>query len=235
MEINSVFDKLLPEVLIIEEESKKSVNISLNNDIERVGFNIIRASTLEKALTYFFSQPLAIMIISAELQENPLITINNVRKINKFSKTPIIFLLSNKQLNLTEIDNNVLFFYKPFLSEQIVNTLKDLLRRSKSVLQDNIIKFKNINIDLNTEKVYKDGRNIRLGPTEFKILRLFFQFPNEVFSRQEIIKYLWESEKTFNERLIDVHINRIREALGRDNLIIKTVRFIGYCLNKDSD
>ncbi|MCX4084412.1 hypothetical protein N7281_06185 [Rickettsia hoogstraalii] len=95
MEINSVFDKLLPEVLIIEEKNKKSVNISLSNDIERAGFNIIRASTLEKALTYFFSQPLAIMIISAELQENPLITINNVRKINKFSKTPIIFLLTS--------------------------------------------------------------------------------------------------------------------------------------------
>ncbi|GAA5251765.1 hypothetical protein [Candidatus Rickettsia kedanie] len=84
------------------------------------------------------------MIISAELQENPLITINNIRKINKFSKTPIIFLLPNKQLNLTEIDDNVLFFYKPFLSKQIVDTLKRLLGRSKSVLQDNIIKFKNI-------------------------------------------------------------------------------------------
>ncbi|CAK6511056.1 winged helix-turn-helix domain-containing protein [Rickettsia helvetica] len=95
----------------------------------------------------------------------------------------------------------MLFFYKPFLSEQIVGTLKSLLRHSKSVLQDNIIKFKNINIDLNTEKVYKDGLNIRLGPTEFKILLLFFQFPNEVFSRQEIIKYLWESEETFNEHL----------------------------------
>lgn len=126
----------------------------------------------------------------------------------------------------------MLFFYKPFLSEQIVGTLKSLLRRSKSVLQDNIIKFKNINIDLNTEKVYKDGLNIRLGPTEN--FMTFFQFPNEVFSRQEIIKYLWESEETFNERLIDVHI-KIREALGKDNLIIKTVRFIGYCLNKDND
>ncbi|UZW38752.1 winged helix-turn-helix domain-containing protein [Rickettsia conorii] len=108
------------------------------------------------------------------------------------------------------------------------------MRRSKSVVQDNIINFKNLNIDLNNEKVYKDGMNIRLGPTEFKILRLFFQVPNEVFLRQEIIKYLWESEETFNERLIDVHINRIREALGKDNLIITTVRFIGYCLNKDN-
>nr|WP_238375598.1 helix-turn-helix domain-containing protein [Rickettsia massiliae] len=48
------------------------------------------------------------------------------------------------------------------------------------------------------------------------------------------MKYLWESEEIFNERLIDVHINRIREALGKDNLIITTVRFIGYCLNKDN-
>ncbi|AFC73731.1 hypothetical protein MCI_04490 [Rickettsia montanensis str. OSU 85-930] len=71
-----MFDKLLPEVLIIEEKNKKSVNISLSNDIERTGFNIMRASTLEKALTYFFSQPLTIMIISAELQENPLIAVN---------------------------------------------------------------------------------------------------------------------------------------------------------------
>ncbi|AEV91742.1 MAG: winged helix-turn-helix domain-containing protein [Rickettsia slovaca] len=98
------------------------------------------------------------------------------------------------------------------------------MRRFKSVVQDNIIKFKNLNIDLNTEKVYKDGLNIPLGPTEFKILQLFFQVPNEVFLRQEIIKYLWESEETFNERLIDVHINRIREVLGKDNLIITTVR-----------
>ncbi|WP_341787962.1 helix-turn-helix domain-containing protein [Rickettsia endosymbiont of Cantharis rufa] len=49
------------------------------------------------------------------------------------------------------------------------------------------------------------------------------------------MKYLWESGEAFSERPIDVHINRIREALGKDNLIIKTVRFIDYCLNKDND
>lgn len=99
------------------------------------------------------------------------------------------------------------------------------MRRFKSVVQDNIIKFKNLNIDLNTEKVYKDGLNIPLGPTEFKILQLFFQVPNEVFLRQErnnkIFMGKWRD--LFNERLIDVHINRIREVLGKDNLIITTV------------
>ncbi|XVN41578.1 MAG: response regulator transcription factor [Rickettsia endosymbiont of Argas persicus] len=132
-----------------------------------------------------------------------------------------------------ENDDLITFFYKPFLSDHIINFLKNLLRRSKMVLQDNIIKFKNINIDLNAEKVYKDGQVIRLGPTEFKILRLFLQFPDSVFSRREIMQYLWEDDESFNQRLIDVHINRIRDALGKNNPVIKTVRFIGYSLNKD--
>jgi len=233
MEINLVLDKLLPQILIIEEENKKSFNISLYNDIERAGFNIMRVTTTEKILNYFLSQPLAIIVVSAELQDNPTVTIGNIRKIDKFSNTPLIFLSSTKQLNLMETDDLVSFFYKPFLSDHIINFLKNLLRRSKTVLQDNIIKFKNINIDLNAEKVYKDGHTIRLGPTEFKILRLFIQFPDSVFSRREIMRYLWEDDESFNQRLIDVHINRIRDALGKNNPIIKTVRFIGYSLNKN--
>jgi len=228
-----VLDKLLPQILIVEEESKKSLNISLYNDMERAGFNIIKTVAIEKILNYFFNQPIAIIIANAELRENPAVTISSIRKIDRFSNTPIIFLSSTKQLNLTESDNLISFFHKPFSSDQIISFLKNLLRCSKTVLQDNIIKFKNISIDLNAEKVYKNEQSIRLGPTEFKILRLFLQFPDNVFSRREIMRYLWENDESFNQRLIDVHINRIREALGKDNPVIKTVRFIGYSLNKE--
>lgn len=228
-----MLDKLLPQILIVEEESKKSLNISLYNDMERAGFNIIKTVAIEKILNYFFNQPIAIIIANAELRENPAVTISSIRKIDRFSNTPIIFLSSTKQLNLTESDNLISFFHKPFSSDQIISFLKNLLRCSKTVLQDNIIKFKNISIDLNAEKVYKNEQSIRLGPTEFKILRLFLQFPDNVFSRREIMRYLWENDESFNQRLIDVHINRIREALGKDNPVIKTVRFIGYSLNKE--
>lgn len=228
-----MLDKLLPQLLIIEEENKKSINISLCNDIERAGFNITRITNIEKILNYFFNQPLAVIITSTELQENPTITISNIRKIDKLSNTSIIFLSPTKQLNLMEPDDLISFFYKPFLSDQIINFLKNLLRRSKTILQDNIIKFKNISIDLNAERVYKNKQTIRLGPTEFKILRLFLQFPDSVFSRQEIMRYLWGDDESFNQRLVDVHINRIRDALGKDSPVIKTVRFIGYSLNKD--
>ncbi len=95
-----------------------------------------------------------------------------------------------------EIDDLISFCIKPFLSDQIIHFLKNLLKRSKTILQDN--KFKNISIDLNTEKVYKGKETICLGPTEFKILRLFLQSPDSVFSRREIMQYLWKDDESFN-------------------------------------
>ncbi|KJV92484.1 response regulator [Rickettsia bellii] len=133
-----MLDKLLPQLLIIEEENKKSINISLCNDIERAGFNITRIINIEKILNYFFHEPLAIIVTNAELQENPMVTVSNIRKIDRLSSTPIIFLSSTKQLNLMEIDDLISFFYKPFLSDQIIHFLKNLLRRSKTILQDQI-------------------------------------------------------------------------------------------------
>lgn len=108
-----MLDKLLPQLLIIEEENKKSINISLCNDIESAGFNITRIINIEKILNYFFHEPLAITVTNAELQENPMVTVSNIRKIDKLSNTPIIFLSSTKQLNLMEIDDLISFFYKP--------------------------------------------------------------------------------------------------------------------------
>ena len=72
-----MLDKLLPQLLVIEEENKKSINISLCNDIERAGFNITRIINIEKILNYFFHEPLAIIVTNAELQENPMVTVSN--------------------------------------------------------------------------------------------------------------------------------------------------------------
>lgn len=73
-----MLDKLLPQLLIIEEENKKSINISLCNDIERAGFNITRIINIEKIFNYFFHEPLAIIVTNAELQENPMVTVSKV-------------------------------------------------------------------------------------------------------------------------------------------------------------
>ncbi|WP_341790293.1 response regulator transcription factor [Rickettsia endosymbiont of Polydrusus tereticollis] len=227
-----MLDKLLPQVLIIER--KENINISLYNIIERAGFDIIKANTLEKVFSLAITP--AIIIIGTQLQEEPAAVIIAIRKVGKLLKIPIIFLstATESDLSRAQADTLISFLPKPFSSDQLINTIKNLLRRSKTILQDNVIKFKNINIDLNTQKLYKNGKIVRLGPMEFKILQLFLQFPTIIFSRQKMITYLWEDNKDFNPRVIDVHINRIREALGdvgEEKKFIKTVRFVGYCLN----
>ncbi len=78
-----MLDKLLPKLLIIVEENKKSINISLCNDIERAGFNITRIINIKNILNYFFNELLAIVVTNPELQENPMVTGSNIRKIDK--------------------------------------------------------------------------------------------------------------------------------------------------------
>lgn len=229
-----MLNNLLPRILIVEQP--RNIKISLYNDIERAGFDILKADNLEKIFTFALKQIPDVLIVNVTLPENLTILTNKIRKVESLSKIPLIFLLE-KDYEITlssEMNNFISVLYKPFSSDQLINLIKNLLRRSKTILQDNTLRFKNLTIDLNTQKLYKNGQIIRLGPTEFKILQLFLQSPTTIFSRQVIIEYLWNGAKEFNPRVIDVHINRIREALSTDKKsheFIKTVRFIGYCLN----
>ncbi|MFY9589322.1 winged helix-turn-helix domain-containing protein [Rickettsia endosymbiont of Halotydeus destructor] len=225
-----MLDKLLPQILIVE--LKETINVPLYNIIERAGFDIIKANTLEQALS---GNIIPTIIIIGVQPTEPKMIITAIRKVEALYKIPIIFLSTPEKIvsNQLQVNNLISFLPKPFSSDQLLNMIKNLLRRSKPILQDNLIKFKNINIDINTQKLYKNGKIVRIGPTEFKILHLFLQFPTTIFSRQKIMEYLGENNKDYNSRIIDVHINRIRKALKDTNgeeELIKTVRFFGYCL-----
>jgi DNA-binding response OmpR family regulator len=227
-----VTDKLLPRILIIEQENTKNTNISLYNNIERAGFDIIKGDIASKAFALPSSYMPAVIIINISAKENPLETIAKIRKSYTLCKIPVIYLLSPEEpFPPSSKDNLISFIQKPFSLDELINAIRNLLRRSKVMLQDKIIRFKNVSIDLNTQKLYKNDITVRLGPTEFKILQLFLQFPTIVFSRQKIIECLWGCNAHFSPRIIDVHINRIREALSDDKEFIKTVRLVGYCLN----
>jgi two-component system phosphate regulon response regulator PhoB len=89
-------------------------------------------------------------------------------------------------------------------------------------------------MDLSTYRVYRNTKQVHLGPTEFKILQLFVQQSKKIYSRRQIIDYAWGTEKDIAHRTIDVHINRIRTLmkLKKDQYpLIKTIRSAGYCLD----
>ncbi len=230
-----MLDKLPPRILIIE--STKSINVSLSNVIERAWFNLVKATTVEKAIVSSAINHPDIIIIDSMVQDKVATEIaTRIREINGLAKVPIIFLLNSGESpsNYTLEDNNfVASLIKPFTSDQLMILIRSLLRRSNLILQDKVIKYKEVSMDLTTYKVTNNGRVIRLGPTEFKILQLFIKSPKVVFSRQNIVDKVWGKDTIIDLRTIDVHINRIRASLKNkeSEIFIKTVRSTGYCLD----
>jgi DNA-binding response OmpR family regulator len=120
---------------------------------------------------------------------------------------------------------------KPFSPKELVSRVKAVLRRVEQEEDTAILHIGDfIDIDSQQYTVMLLGKKIDLTITEFKILQLFASKPGRVFSRDNILEWLWGSEKYVIDRTIDVHIRHLRQKLGKYGHIIKNVRGVGYKL-----
>lgn len=227
-------DKLPPKILVIEPD--ELLNANLCNSIERYWFDVTRARTPDAAIRAGTVNPPHIAIVSSRIQgQSANEMVAQLRKLQGMQNLPILFLIeqgeSSDTWNNTDYSESLA---RPFTPNELMTTIRVLLRKSKPVFQDKVINYGDIRMDLCTYKVHRGVNQIHLGPTEFKILQLLIQKPTTIYSRRQIIDYVWGTEKEISHRTIDVHINRIRTLmkLKTDNYpIIKTIRASGYCLD----
>lgn len=229
-------DKLPPKILMIENENVPNATIA--NAIERYWFDVIRTYSTQEALRTMSYHIPNLVIISSRMQDMSAIEIATaIKKMLPSHDIPIIFLVDqdeNKE-NYNVVGNIFEILTRPFTVNDLMAKIRSILRQSNPILQDKRLKYDDIEIDLATYKVFRRKKQIHLGPTEFKILQLFVQKPNSVYTRKEIIDYVWGEDKDIAYRTIDVHVNRIRTLMqkGFDDgkQLIKTIRSTGYCLN----
>jgi two-component system, OmpR family, phosphate regulon response regulator PhoB len=122
---------------------------------------------------------------------------------------------------------------KPFSTMELVIRVKNLLRRTNPALLDYMIKVGDLTLDRAAHRVHRQKREVKLGPTEFKLLEFLMSSPGKVYSRSELRASLWGDDATVDERAVDVHIGRLRKGIGfgkADN-VIRTVRGAGYALS----
>jgi two-component system phosphate regulon response regulator PhoB len=231
-----VSDKLPPKILVVEYDDQ--LNSTLCNTIERYWFNVIRARSAETALRLAYVNRPNAAIISSTLQDISAIEMAvRLKKVEGLQQIPIIFLINQDEsvqnYNITNNDNFNKILFRPFTPNELMVTVKSLLRRSNPVFQSRFIKHKNITMDLSTYKVYHGQKQVHFGPTEFKMLQLFITNPNNTYSRRQIVDYVWGVEKEISFRTVDVHINRIRKMmdLNDGNQVIRTIRAAGYSLD----
>lgn len=229
-------DKLPPKILILE--SDEIARTTLSNSIERYWFTVLRAATIESAVRIASVNRPNVIIISA--RNDSFATDEaafQIRQIKGCADLPMIFIMKDSEtpLDYKILDNDLIeCVARPYTPNEVLIAVKALLRRSKPVFQDKVIKYKDVSMDLATFKVVRGVKRIHLGPTEFKILELLIQSPKVIFSRDQIIDYVWGADQNIEARTVDVHVNRLRSLvkLHADEVpFIKTVRSAGYCLN----
>ena len=125
-------------------------------------------------------------------------------------------------------------FSRPFAPSNLLDHLRGLVGINRAAAIDGVVTYGDIEMNTATHQVRRDGRSIRLSPTEFKLLRHFLQRPEQVISRDQLKEAAWNLTVHVETRTIDVHVGRLRKALrtstGGD--VIRTVRSVGYALSE---
>ena len=123
---------------------------------------------------------------------------------------------------------------KPFSLPELMARVKALLRRAAPARIAEVLEVGDITLDRAAHRVIRGKREVRLGPTEFRLLEFFMQSPGRVLSRGQLLDGVWGRDAYVDERTVDVHIGRLRKALVRHKEVdpIRTVRGAGYAFGE---
>ena len=122
---------------------------------------------------------------------------------------------------------------KPFSYKEILLRVKSLLKRTKPSLIEDVSTFQDLKVDRITRRIFRADREIKVGPTEFRLLDFLIKSPQRVYSREQLLNNIWGNEINVEARTVDVHIRRLRKAINIEGLpeLIRTVRSSGYSLD----
>lgn len=126
------------------------------------------------------------------------------------------------------------YVVKPFSIPELLARVRALLRRTKPEHVASLLAAGDIELDRDTRRVRRGGREIHLGPTEFRLLEFLMQSPGRVFTREQLLDSVWGHDVYIDERTVDVHVGRLRKVLNRPRQTdpIRTVRGAGYAFDE---
>ncbi len=227
------------KVLIVEDN--ESIIESLEYLLEREGFDVELVKTKSQAISYIKTKNIDFLLLDVQLPDGTGFEI--CKYIKQRTDIPIIFISARDE------ESNIVYgldigaddyITKPFRNAELISRINSVLRRYKKQSIKKIIEYKNIKVDIEKAKAYKDLQEVFLTNLEYKILLMFLNNQNKIITREELLEKVWDIEGNYvNDNTLSVYIKRLRKKLSSDELkeceIIKTVRGVGYVLNEISD
>ena len=225
-----------PYILVVEDEESLATLLQYNLDKE--GYRVEVCADGEEALIRIDEKPPDLLVLDWML---PTVSgIEVCRRLRQRAATrnlPIIMLTARSEETdrVRGLDTGADdYIVKPALMSELCARVRAVLRRIRPGLAEDRIRHGDITIDRSAHRVKRAGKDIHLGPTEFRLLDYFMQHPGRVFSREQLLNAVWGSDVYVETRTVDVHIGRLRRALVADDTTvdpIRTVRSAGYALD----
>ena len=222
------------KIFIIEDET--SIIQLVQHNLEKNGFIVSSSLNGNDGLKELKKFQPDLLLLDWMLPDLSGIEIcKSIRKDNSFKSLPVIMLTAKgeEEDKIKGLDSGVDdYLTKPFSFNELMARIKAVLRRSNPNIISDSLEYEDLSLDRIEKRVFRDQQEIKLGPTEFRLLEFFLTNPKRVYSRDQILENVWPNNVNVESRTIDVHIRRLRQSVNLKNKkeLIRTVRSSGYSL-----
>ena len=223
-----------PKLLLVEDDT--ALADLLKYRFESEGYAVTATADGDDALVYAAEDCPDLVILDWMIEGTSGIEVcRRLRRDKNTAHVPIIMLTAREAEDdrvrglETGADDYVT---KPFSPRELLARVSAVLRRVRPALAGETIEAGDMKLDPVAHRVERRGRQLQIGPTEYRLLKFFMEHPRRVFSRNQLLDAVWGTGSEIEERTVDVHIRRLRQAIALDNGRdpIRTVRSAGYAL-----
>ena len=222
----------MSRVLVVEDESAIAELISIN--LRHAGYDVTIASNADQAQIEVDGVLPDLIVLDWMLPgQSGLVLAKRWRSQARTRELPIIMLTARAEEGdmISGLDAGADdYLTKPFSTNELLARIRAVLRRKAPEALDTLVDVAGLKLDPSTRRVARDDREVRVGPTEFRLLHFFMTHPERVHSRAQLLDRVWGDHVFIEERTVDVHVKRLREALEPVGCsrMIETVRGAGY-------
>jgi two-component system phosphate regulon response regulator PhoB len=218
-------------------EDEDALATLLQYNLEKEGYDVVVAADGEEGLVQIDERQPDLVLLDWMLPKVSGIEVcRRIRGRPETRNLPIIMLTARGEESdrVRGLDTGADdYLTKPFSMTELIARIRAVLRRIRPGLADDRVGHGDIIIDRVAHRVKRAGKEVHLGPTEFRLLDHFMRHPGRVFSREQLLDAVWGSDVYVEARTVDVHVGRLRKALNVDESAnpIRTVRSAGYSLD----
>ncbi|HVW93665.1 MAG TPA: phosphate regulon transcriptional regulator PhoB [Devosia sp.] len=223
-------------ILVVEDEA--DLTLMMRYNLEAEGFRVLVAHSGDEAAEIMRETLPDLILLDWMLPGLSGIELcRRWRAREETARVPIIMITARGEEEerirglATGADDYVV---KPFSLPELLARINALLRRANPQLVTNVLKAGDLELDRTSHRVRRNGREVHLGPTEYRLLEYLMRHPGRVYSREQLLDGVWGNDVYVDERTVDVHVGRLRKAInrGRSPDPIRTVRGAGYAFDE---